>query len=120
MNFNYFGKDIYIAPKIGTEEDKYGNDYPIYGEPIRYHFNIQPVTSDSELAAYGLVGSQTMKMVCSREQYQGVFKDGDVAYLDGVTPDGEKRHGQKANYYIKGNPLNQNLLTVIYFAKIVK
>lgn len=120
MDFNVFGKKIYIAKQTGTEEDTNGNDYPIYGEPEEYNFNVQPVTSDSELRAFGLTGSQTMRAICPRAKYENVFHEGDVAYLDGQTPEGEARNGQNANYMIKGNPLNQNLLTVIYFEKIVK
>lgn len=117
--FDVFGKDIYIAHKIGTNKDKNGNDYAVYDKPKKYHFNVQPVTSDTELATYGLVGIQSMRAICSRDEYENVFKEGDVAYLDGTTPEGETMNGEKANYYIKGNPLNQNLLTVIYFAKFM-
>ena len=117
--YNVFGKEIYIASKLGVQEDKNGNDYAIYDKPKKYYFNIQPVTSDTELAVYGLVETQTMKAICSRAEYEHFFKEGDVAYIDGVTPEGEEINGEKANYYIKGNPLNQNLLTVIYFAKII-
>lgn len=120
MDFNVFGKDIYIAKKIGTEEDNYGNDYAIYDKPIKYNFNVQPVVSSTELNTYGFVGTQTMRAICPRDKYENVFHEGDVAYLDGVTPNGETRNGQMANYVIKGNPLNQNLITVIYFEKIVK
>ena len=120
MDFNYFGKKIYIAKQIGTEEDTNGNDYPIYDEPEEYYFNVQPVTSDTELNAFGYTGSQIMRAVCSRAKYEGIFHEGDVAYLDGQTPAEEARNGQNANYKIKGNPLNQNLATVIYFEKIIK
>lgn len=120
MEFNIFGKDIYIAKKIGVKEDKNGNDYAVYDEPQKYHFNVQPVVSDTELNPYGFSGTQTMRAICSRSKYENIFHEGDVAYIDGVTPDDEKVYGQKANYVIKGNPLNQNLLTIIYFEKIIK
>ena len=120
MEFNRFGKKIWIASKLESAFDKNGNEIQRYGDPVEYLFNVQPVTSDVELTAFGLVGSQSMKAICNRKKYEGKFKEYDLAYLDGAKPEGEKRNGSKANYRIKGNPLNQNLVTTIYFEKIVK
>jgi hypothetical protein len=119
-NFNVFGKPIYIAKRKGTKEDSRGNLIPYYDTPKKYYFNVQPVNSDAELTAFGELAFQRMKCICNRKEYEGVFTDGDVAYLDGATPKGEKINGEKANYTVKGNPLNQNLVTVIYFERIIE
>lgn len=118
-DFNVFGKHIYIAKRLGTKEDERGNLIPYYDTPKKYYFNVQPVNSDGELTAFGEIAFQRMKCICSREKYEGVFKDGDLAYLDGANPKGEKINGEKANYTIKGNPLNQNYVIVIYFERII-
>ena len=120
MNFNVFGKDLWIASKKKSVKDSFGNEIPVYGKPKKYHFNYQPVTSETELEAFGVVGLQMMKAICSKKLYENVFKEYDLAYLDGATPDGETRNGANANYRIYGNPLNQNLVVTIYFEKIVK
>lgn len=119
-NFNVFSKPIYIAKRKGTKEDSRGNLLPYYETPKKYYFNVQPANSDSELTAFGEVAFQRMKCICNRQKYENMFSDGDLAYLDGVTPKGEKINGEKANYRIKGNPLNQNLVIVIYFERIIE
>ena len=120
MDFDVFGKKLWIAKRLTATTDSFGNEIPNYDKPQEYFFNYQPVTSQTELEAFGIVGIQMMKAICSRLKYENVFKEFDLAYLDGATPDGEIRNGQNANYRIYGNPLNQNLVTTIYFEKIVK
>lgn len=118
--YNLFGKDLWVAKRLPCEKDSFGNEIPVYDKPKKYHFNYQPVSSETELEAFGIVGLQMMKCICDRKTYENMFKEYDLAYLDGATPKGETRNGQNANYRIYGNPLNQNLITTIYFEKIVK
>lgn len=49
--------------------------------------------------------------------YKGVFKEGDKAYLDGVTPEGETVNGEKANYKLFP-PRNQNKCIQLRFRRI--
>lgn len=116
--FNIFGKDIYIATKLESILDERGNEVFVYDTPKKYHFNVQPIQSNTELEAYGIVGSGAQKAICPRNIYEGMFKEYDAVYLDGANPDGESENGANANYRIKGEPLNQNLLTVIIFEKL--
>ena len=49
--------------------------------------------------------------------YKNMFKEFDVAYLDDVTPTGEIKHGDNANYRLLP-PRNGNAVIIIYFEKL--
>ena len=53
-----------------------------------------------------------------RKKWEGRIKENDVAYLDGVTPDGEKQNGSNANYRVESaRNTSLNMMTV-YFEKL--
>ena len=109
-------KDVYIASKIGVETDNDENEFSIYGEPIKYSFNYQPVNSDSEIAEFG-EKVRVMKKAVIPISYKDKFKEFDVAYLDDVTPNEEEKNGDKANYVLLP-PRNGNAVIIIYFEKL--
>lgn len=111
---------LYIAKKIGTKEDEYGNEVVIYDEPKKYFFNIMPVSTSSDVRTFG-ERAIAMKVAVIREKdaYINEFKEFDVAYLDGETPEGEYENGFNANYRIYAvQP--QNAILKIYFSKLIK
>lgn len=109
----------YIAPKIGVKEDEYGNQIEIYSKPVSYMFNIQPITAESEIQAFGELAPKMKRALVSKQLYMNKFKEFDKAYLDGVTPKDELEFGDNANYRIYSiRP--QNVAIMIYFLKIVK
>jgi hypothetical protein len=124
--FEFFGadttnykSDCYIAKKIKTVEDEYGNQIEVYAKPKPYSFNIQPVTSSSEVQAFGEISPKMKKALVSKAMYEKEFDEFDRAYLDGATPNGEVDNGDNANYRIYSiQP--QNVGMMIYFLKIVK
>ena len=91
-------KDVYIASKIGTQLDVEDNEINVYEKPNNkpYKFNYQPVNTDADIAEFGEKAS-IMKKAVIPISYQGQFKEFDVAYLDGVTPEGEEKYGDNAN-----------------------
>ena len=109
-------QEIYIASKMGIEEDENENEIAIYSEPKLFEFNYQPVTSDSEIAEFGEKAS-IMKRAVIPISYKNMFKEFDVAYLDDVTPNGETKHGDNANYRLLP-PRNGNAVIIIYFEKL--
>lgn len=111
-------KDVYIASKIGTQLDIEGNEINIYEKPNSkpYKFNYQPVNTDADIAEFG-EKSSIMKKAVIPISYQGQFKEFDVAYLDGVTPDGEENYGDNANYRLLP-PRDGNSVIIIYFEKL--
>ena len=111
-------KDVYIASKIGTQLDIEGNEINLYEKPNSkpYKFNHQPVNTDADIAEFG-EKSSIMKKAVIPISYQGKFKEFDVAYLDGVTPDGEENYGDNANYRLLP-PRDGNSVIIIYFEKL--
>lgn len=111
-------KDVYIASKIGTKLDDEGNEINIYDKPNSesYKFNYQPVSTSADIAEFG-EKAKIMKKAVIPISYQGQFKEFDVAYLDGVTPDGEENYGDNANYRLLP-PRDGNSVIIIYFEKL--
>lgn len=112
-----WNKTIWIASLLGTEEDEYGNEGLIYAEPIQYEMNVQPLKSEAEAAEFGIDIEQMQKAIIERPIYEGVFKEGDLAYLDGANPEGEQRNGLNANYKLFP-PRNQNKCIQLRFRRI--
>lgn len=111
-------KDVYIASKIRVDLDEEGNEITIYDKPNEtpYRFNYQPVSTDAEIAEFG-ENAKIMKKAVIPVSYQGMFKEFDVAYLDGVTPVGEMQNGDNANYRLLP-PRDGNSVIIIYFEKL--
>lgn len=116
MSIKNWKKTIYIAKRIGADEDEYANEIVRYDEPKKYQFNVQPLSSDVDLKEFGEKASMIQKAVIPIK-YKDVFKENDVAYLEGVNPIDEKVYGMNANYRLKP-PRNQNMAIIIYFERI--
>ena len=79
--------------------------------------NVQPLTAEADLKEFGINVEQFQKAVIEYDEYFGKFKEFDIAYLDGITPDGEKVNGENANYRLYP-PRNQNKCICIFFKRI--
>lgn len=121
-----WNKKIWIAKKIGVEDDDYGNEVAIYSKPELYEMNVQPASSKADIALFGEHAQEMQKTVIEQKKYLYSFKDFDVAYLDGATPEDEDEfkddsievyHCINANYRLFP-PRNQNKCITIYFEKI--
>lgn len=112
----YWKKDIFIASKTGINYDDEGNEITVYSEPVKYSFNIQPVSSNADIAEFGERVSNIKKAVIPIS-YKDMFKEFDVAYLDDASPNGESRNGDNANYKLLP-PRNGNAVIIIYFEKL--
>lgn len=113
-----WAKDVYIASKVGTQLDVEGNEITIYDKPNEkpYKFNYQTLSTDADIAEFG-ENAKIMKKAVIPISYQGQFKEFDVAYLDGATPDGEENYGDNANYRLLP-PRDGNSVIIIYFEKL--
>ena len=113
-----WAKDVYIASKVGTQLDVEGNEITIYDKPNEepYKFNYQTLSTDADIAEFG-ENAKIMKKAVIPISYQGQFKEFDVAYLDGVTPDREENYGDNANYRLLP-PRDGNSVIIIYFEKL--
>lgn len=122
--FRNWNKSCYIATKKDeqVEYDDEGNEIKTYNKPQKYYFNIQPLNSYLdviEFAEYGEKVNKTYKAVIPYKDYIGKFKEGDIAYLEGATPDGETEatYGMTGNYIIS-SVRPQNVVIAIYFERI--
>ncbi len=110
---------IYIASKKGVEQDQYLNEYEIYDKPIKYRFNVQAISEDSEIREFGEL-SNDMKVISITEKskYINKFKDFDKVYVD-TLPKNESKYGNNADYRIY-SVRNQNTSIRIYLLKLVR
>lgn len=111
-----WNKKLWIASKLDPVIDDEGNLIDVYDEPKPYEFNYQPLTSDSDLREFGEKASMTQKAIIPIE-YKDIFKEFDVAYLDGASPNGETKNGTNANYRLHP-PRNQNSVIAVYFERL--
>lgn len=111
-----WNKQIYIASKLGTQEDELGNEFVLYDVPKLYKFNVQPISSEVDLVEFGEKASMIQKAVIPIK-YKDYFKENDLAYLDGISPIDEEKNGMNANYKLYP-PRNQNKVIIIYFERL--
>jgi hypothetical protein len=122
--FKNWNKTCYISNLISTTVDEYGNEINEYSTPIKYKMNIQPTKTNSNLSSsyelhmYGATIDKAYKALVSYD-FKDKVKEGDIAYLDGATPEGETVNGENANYIVQ-SVRPQNLATAIYFSKLEK
>lgn len=109
-------KECWIATKKETKYDSEGNDISKYNEAVQYNFNYQPITSNADLMEFGEKAHMMQKAIIPIE-YKDMFKEFDLAYLDGANPKDEKVYGSNANYKIHP-PRNQNSVIQIYFERL--
>lgn len=119
QNHLNFKSKVYIAKYVDTIQDEYLNQKQVFETPVKYFFNVQPVTQESEIREFGeLVNSMKVAVITEKTKYFNKFHEFDVAYLDGVEPTDELENGDKANYRIYA-VRNQNTIIRIYFIKRV-
>ena len=110
-------KPIYIASKTGTSVDDEGNSISVYDTPTLYKFNYRAVSSQAEMQEFGEDAKIMLRMVIPIKEYLNVFKEFDVAYCYGASPDNEEVNGQNANYRLLP-PRNGGSVIIIYMKRI--
>lgn len=110
----------YIGKKINSTYDDDGNEIKVYEEPQKYFFNIQPVTSTTDIQEFGEnANKMKVALITNRKKYEGKFNEFDCAYLDGATPEEETVIGENANYRVYSVQY-QNVAIRVFFLKLVK
>lgn len=109
----------YIAKRLDPIEDEWGNLLPTYDTPIKYYFDIQPVTNTSNASLFGELVNRLKVAVIPKKEYMGVFNEYDLAYLDECEPIDESFNGEQANYRIY-SVQPQNAIIKVYFLRLVK
>lgn len=120
--FKNWNKDLYIATKKGVVYDDYNNGIIEYNEPFYFgRVNYQPMNWRDLQSYMSAFGETTKHIVGLLIDYNdlGKFKEFDLAYLYGATPDGEEINGSNANYIVKSyKPQNTKIMVV--FEELIK
>lgn len=118
--FQNWDKDCYISSKLTPIKDEYGNELNVYGTPVKYRFNYQPVTDkkEAEMQGYGESSNGLVRALLDIN-YLDKIKQYDLVYLYGATPEGETNNGDNANYkVVTCKPQNTKIL--VYFEELIK
>lgn len=122
--FQNWNKDMYIATKDrdNITYDEYNNEIPTYNKPFYFgKVNYQPLTRkdlDAYLRQYGETNNNIVSCLIDYVD-DGKFKDLDLAYLYGATPENESQYGDNANYIVRSYK-PQNTKIMVIFEKLVK
>ena len=84
-NPNTWKKPLYVVSYDNITYDDEGNEIRTYKDPIYYEYNYQPVSSYLDVQAFGKDANITKKMVIPVKD-KDLFKEYDLAYLDGAIP----------------------------------
>lgn len=109
-------KPMYVATFKDVTTDDELNEIRTYNEPVAYLINYQPVSSYLDIQTYGKDTTEMYKMVIPIKD-KDLFKEYDLAYLNGATPEGEVNNGDNANYVLLP-PKEGNAVVIIYCQKI--
>ena len=115
-NPNEWKKPIYIATFKEVVYDDELNEIRTYNEPVAYEMNYQPVSSYLDIQTFGKDSTEMYKIVLPIKD-KDLFKEYDIAYLNGATPEGEQNYGDNANYVFLP-PKIGNAVVIIYCQKM--
>ena len=87
------GKKVWFASRT----NKGNNTTPTYSDPVMIvtrpnYFTVMPATARgyAEFTKYGEKASETWTVVANSRAFDGVFKKGDIMWVDGCEPNKEK------------------------------
>lgn len=115
--FTNWNKDMYIATKKEVTYDDYNNEIVNYNKPFFFgKVNYQPLTGKSleaYMQAYGETENNIVSCLIDHTD-KDKFKAFDLAYLYGVTPQGENKYGDNANYKVRAfKPQNTKIMVLL-------
>lgn len=120
--FQNWNKDLYIATKKQVSVDEYNNEIVEYNEPFYFgQVNYEPLTGknlEAYIKAYGETNNNIVSCLIDYVDDKK-FKQFDLAYLYGATPEGEQVYGDNANYIVRAYK-PQNTKIMVLLEEIVK
>ena len=120
--FQNWNKDLYIATKKQVTVDDYNNEIVEYNEPFYFgQVNYEPLTGknlEAYIKAYGETNNNIVSCLIDYVDDKK-FKQFDLAYLYGATPEGEQVYGDNANYIVRAYK-PQNTKIMVLLEEIVK
>ena len=113
-------RPIYIASKIDSEFDDYGNEIPKYAKPQKFNFNVQALTNGSEIREFGETATSLKRAtITEKTKYLNKFKEFDKVYIYNKPSANEVNYGDNADYRVY-LVREQNTSIVLYLLKLVK
>lgn len=119
--FTRWNKTCYIAHKNPIPDiDEDGNEINTYLKPVKYSINVQQANGYLDVQEFGEKVNEVFKAVVPYN-LKTKIKEGDIAYLDGQTPQDEVEgiYGSTGNFIVD-SVRPQNLAAVIYFKRLNK
>ena len=104
-NPNDWKKPLYVASFDEITIDDELNEIRTYKEPLYYEYNYQPVSSYLDVQAFGKDANITKKFVIPVSD-KDLFKEYDIAYLDGAIPFNETtdtKYIENTDYYSRSD-----------------
>lgn len=107
------GEKIYHCKQL-IEPDGYIS----YTAPKEYvtklfYITVMPLSGNMETEEHGEQISQKWTILANMDYFRDVFKEGDVLYLDGKTPDPESDYGTGANALITSVRPQNKMIRVV-------
>lgn len=115
-------KPLYLANKKEITYDDYNNEIVEYDKPKYFGKVNYQLLNGTDLQAYISAYGETKNKLARAfvdVKHKDKFKEFDLAYLYGATPDGELQYGDKANYIVR-SVKEQNVAVMIIFEEIIK
>ena len=108
---------MYIATKDEVVVDDYNNEIVTYNEPFFFgKINYQPLTTKQLEAYIKQYGETNANIVSCLIDYndKDTFRQFDLAYLYGATPENENQYGDNANYIVRAfKPQNTKIMVIL-------
>lgn len=92
-------KEIWIAKRIKVETNDFGIDIEYFDKPIKYRFNYQPISGNTDIMEYGEKITDVYRTFIDKAVYLGKIRVGDRVYLE----DGEILESELENLVISDN-----------------
>lgn len=107
------GSKIYHCKQV-IESDGYIS----YTEPKAYitklfYLTVMPASGNMETEEHGEQISHKWNILANANYFEGIFKEGDVLYLEGQTPDANADYGAGANALITSVRSQNKMIRVI-------
>lgn len=99
-----------------------GADIITYSNPKKYitklgYLTVQPASGYTDTVQFGENVSKVWNIIANRKIFKGIFKEGDLLYVDGLKPGSNTMNGKGANALIT-SVREQNFFIRITIEKI--
>lgn len=92
------GESVYHCRRTSADTDTIRTYAPAKKYTLRFgYLTVQPATGYSSIVLYGKKITETWIAIANANAFNGVFKEGDLMYVDGAAPAAGHENGKGAN-----------------------